>query len=944
MNSNAMRRRRLSAIIAVLLVLAMILSGTFAWNYYRDHRTNEADAGNLKYKARLVETYDPNSTKDWKVTDADVTKIIKVYNPGAETEFDNNVYGDIFVRIQLKEFMEFYPTNEIYSADRYMIDTDGRFISFIDQATAVSWVETNLHTPYNNEPHVMEQMRMYSTPFKTNSYANNQGSIDRYIAQYNNLPAIKDNDDKKLNITKLTVDGDGDTLDPEKFFINPTHGLDDDDLPWYIQTKESDPNGIYGAFMLLDLSTDRNNPQPLVEGMENMRDSQRKAGDGGHHDDLIDSATTVELNYGLPHENGECGYTVHTWEKGLEIFTYADWAIDGMTFDRFVQWKYGPDVMTYSAWQSSGKPMNKWVVDDRIDSSDKPVCPDGWVYWIGSLAPKQYSSDFLRSISLLRQPDDAFYYAIHTDMQAVSFSELDRWTEAPADLIDVIVKSFAKVTKVTVSPANIVVKQGDTQMFSATVIGNVALISQDVDWVIDDIFSGSFIDASGQLTVGTTQAVNSQIIVKAISKLDNTVYGTAIVTVAAEQQIDLSKSVFAPTSATLVRQVMGSTTYSNSQEFTVTWNTEEESPISNQNTVWKVEAFPGQTLKSGTKIISLGINNGEATANLTIDPTETCEYVKVIAESVYDSAKKFETTVFILQARRVTVDNTENSVNKNSTDFDLGLTAKVASQMPNIDVPGGVTWSIDSGSIDPAGAGGVSINPTTGLVTVAIDSDVNKFKVKATSVYNTAVSALSDEIEVKYVPGWNVAEGQSFTDKPYTWTVIKDNTDGKGDNSNTKLILVDGLYGFGPYGGSGFTLLENTGHQESWHFALSNAVSPELFAMKVPYAYSRSPGTEQGWTSWNTSWTYDMSDGDALTIPDLLNTTSNYLFLLSVSEVNHYSDHFEKSITDSRGWWLRSPGNDISTPISYVTPAGVVSTSSSGTIRVFRVAMWISYN
>jgi hypothetical protein len=264
--TNATRRRRLSAIIAACLVLAIILSGTFAWNYYRDHKTNDADVGNLKYKARLVETYDPNKTKDWKVTDADVPKIIRVYNPGAETEFDFNIYGDIFTRIQLKEFMEFYPTNEIYTADRYMIDTNGRFRSFISETAANNWVAANLDSLYNNAPHTVEKLRMFSTPFKTNSYASNADSIDRYIAQYNKLPLVQADPSKALTPADLTVGGDGATLDPDKVSIDPLAGLDDADLPWYIQTKESDPNGVYGAFILLDLSTDRNNPQPLVIG------------------------------------------------------------------------------------------------------------------------------------------------------------------------------------------------------------------------------------------------------------------------------------------------------------------------------------------------------------------------------------------------------------------------------------------------------------------------------------------------------------------------------------------------------------------------------------------------------------------------------------------------------------------------------------------------------
>ena len=101
-------RRRVTTIVAVLLVFATVLSGTFAWRNYRSHRTNEGAGGSLRYKARLVEEFDPKDTKDWKVEQGPVQKTVRVYNPAREVKEDPNDYGPVFVRIMLKDFHRFH--------------------------------------------------------------------------------------------------------------------------------------------------------------------------------------------------------------------------------------------------------------------------------------------------------------------------------------------------------------------------------------------------------------------------------------------------------------------------------------------------------------------------------------------------------------------------------------------------------------------------------------------------------------------------------------------------------------------------------------------------------------------------------------------------------------------------------------------------------------------
>jgi Bacterial Ig-like domain (group 2). len=88
------------------------------------------------------------------------------------------------------------------------------------------------------------------------------------------------------------------------------------------------------------------------------------------------------------------------------------------------------------------------------------------------------------------------------------------------------------VTSVTVTPAVISVRKGNTQSFSATVAGTNSP-SQTVTWsVYGDTSANTVIDINGLLTVAADETVNT-LTVKATSTVDSTKSGTATVTVQA---------------------------------------------------------------------------------------------------------------------------------------------------------------------------------------------------------------------------------------------------------------------------------------------------------------------------------------------------------------------------------------------------------------------------
>ena len=568
------RRKRVTAAVAMVLILAL-LGGTFAWNNYRQHKTNDANIGGLHYKAVLVEEYDNAKARDWKTDDPELTKKISVLNPGSgEADGDGKEYGDIFARIQLKEFMEFYPMNEEFTPDRYMIDTDGQFIKFYPgrnyQITAdeeTGWpvaVETDapvggtifaggedaareyariIGKKADNGLHQVRRQRVYFTPLRTASVAANRDSIDAWLRHYNAF------NNTNLLLPDITVDGAGETLSADSKYlpagmIDAVNGLDDDELPWYIQTKEDDPNGVYGNFILIDAQVDNANPRNMLidedeDGVADFlqmaipkrADEDQKKSPDGLHDELIDSA--VDVGYTIPQLNGECEYTVHKWIDGMN-----QWDVNGPgnpSYFDYIEWVFGENVILLSNWD--GNPVKKWIIDDRDTGNS-----NGWVWWGYYLAPGEQTGNLLESLVLAAPSDDKTYYALHADMQAVSYEELTRWEEendmsGNDRIVDALRRSVLKVSNVMISEKPTEIMRGTTFNFSAKVQGTVG-VNKAVTWSLLG-YNGthSSIDQNGVLTIGAAETATT-LTVRATSVYDNTKYAVWTFNVKPDNSVD----------------------------------------------------------------------------------------------------------------------------------------------------------------------------------------------------------------------------------------------------------------------------------------------------------------------------------------------------------------------------------------------------------------------
>ncbi|MDR3344073.1 MAG: hypothetical protein LBT21_00520 [Oscillospiraceae bacterium] len=304
--------------LAMALTLSMGIGTTLAWQDYSQHKTNEALGAGEQYGARLIEDYRP--INDWKTGDGAVKKEIRVKNAGDA----QGLFGAVYVRIQLKEFMEIAPLSYQKTAERYAIDENGAFYCYETEEAAKA--------------------------------------------------AHPDHETARLTDALSGMSG------------------------WFIRTKQGDGNGQYGDYVVIGINV--GTPTPVIPGSVR---AQNPA--AGHNDDPSIKITE------------ECAYPIHSWSgEPLPTAAYIAWGLNQAAVIRLSDWAKAPESAP------------KWVIDDREDS-------DAWVYWAQPLRPDETTADFLKTITLTAQPDGSFYYAIHTELNAVSKGDLGLWTDAPAELI-----------------------------------------------------------------------------------------------------------------------------------------------------------------------------------------------------------------------------------------------------------------------------------------------------------------------------------------------------------------------------------------------------------------------------------------------------------------------------------------------------------------------------
>lgn len=235
-------------------------------------------------------------------------------------------------------------------------------------------------------------------------------------------------------------------------------GFYDDKDYFYIATQHEDINGQYGKFLVMDV--ERLPGESLVQGQ-------------------TDQSLDAEVNHHAD-TNKEDEYFIHKWDNSNPTLSYAD---PNSPFTEYVKWQLGDDVITLEDWVASGsKPVKKWILDTSSS--------EGWAYWgerlIHSNTPTDLDSvttNLIESMVLLRQPEGIADYYIHANLDAVSFHDIDLWTDAPASIKDALKDWKTRLTDLVADAQNYLEVDYTPASYAIfdNVLTSVTPLLQDVD-------------------------------------------------------------------------------------------------------------------------------------------------------------------------------------------------------------------------------------------------------------------------------------------------------------------------------------------------------------------------------------------------------------------------------------------------------------------------------
>jgi hypothetical protein len=187
---------------------------------------------------------------------------------------------------------------------------------------------------------------------------------------------------------------------------------------YFIKTQDGDEDGQMGKHVITDIGVGAPN-KVITEGPD-------RAPTTNHHGTV---QTDDEGNViGIIRDSGECEYIVRSWEDGARLDTrdYVEWQLNEGAIIKMSEW-------LDPSGQYKGEYIDKWIIDDLTDS--------GWVYWGQPLDPDGgMTANFLEGVYLIEDPEGSFYYVIHTELEAVSWDELENgnvdWGDAGEQFVD----------------------------------------------------------------------------------------------------------------------------------------------------------------------------------------------------------------------------------------------------------------------------------------------------------------------------------------------------------------------------------------------------------------------------------------------------------------------------------------------------------------------------
>ena len=394
-------KRILSGAAALLVAVALAVGGTFA--YRAGERKSNVMQGKAQYQARLVEHFPPG--QPWE-KDQEITKQVSVKNMGYNNpDKPGERWGDIYVRVQILEYMDITKVNYLYYAG-----------------------PGNAPIPMTNPGHSPEPIplmitkagdfvRLTSEQYGTltgNTAAVLKGQLE---AVYDWTKVIEDHVKRSEFLQALAEDmvrAGGRDFEQ----INGTLFPEDNGF-YYLPTQAGDPNGQYGAYLAMGKVAE----SPVVVAGKERVDYEL-----GNHNDYMTN------------------YEIHMWDGataetcGLATHDYADFVLgDGVWIMR-------------DTWLAGGARMNGKTLAPKEEGPFWILDPaTGWATWGQAIpaAPKNNeTAKLLEAIMPKVDLEDEIYYDIYVHMEAYSKSDM------PSDFL-LYVPPAAPVAPNNISPSSL---------------------------------------------------------------------------------------------------------------------------------------------------------------------------------------------------------------------------------------------------------------------------------------------------------------------------------------------------------------------------------------------------------------------------------------------------------------------------------------------------------
>lgn len=292
-----MLTKRKKQTIGVAAVAALILSGgVYAWSNTNQHKTNEFEADISLNDVTLIEDF--SAVKQWKVSDDPIKKEIRVINNTMQ-----ETGSDAYVRIQLKEFLEFSVKTEVLSDYRYAVTTAGQFAKFPTDSLKEN---------------------------DTVAYA-----LAKAYADANNL-----NESDIEFIEKSAYEGDNN---------------------FFIRTKEEATNGQYGKFLVTKLDKGTTAESIIQNGIANGQEDAKVA--NKHHDkgDNKEDLYTTQT-FGLTPTPATIDAARYYPNLRHDVPTGGG-IITGKDLKDYIKWSFGTDVKLITEFNPATDTTPMWVID-----------------------------------------------------------------------------------------------------------------------------------------------------------------------------------------------------------------------------------------------------------------------------------------------------------------------------------------------------------------------------------------------------------------------------------------------------------------------------------------------------------------------------------------------------------------------------------------------------